>query len=110
MYQLSTHYSVEQSSSLFTVSVPEITESQEYVTINLRNEAQESFIRQSLSEPTFLIRKVRYNKETGNTENLSDWLEVQRDAFKFIGLDGKEVQAFSTESVLSRFLVKKTKK
>ena len=109
-FQLSTNYSVNESSSLFTVSFSEINENDEYVTINLRNEAQESFIRQSLSEATYLVRRVRYDKESGKTVPLSDWEEFERDAFKFLDMNGKEVKGYSTSSILDKFRVKKTKK
>ena len=109
-FQLSTNYSVNESSSLFTITFSEISESDQYITVNLRNEAQESFIRQSLQEPYYMVRRVRYDKESGDTSVQSDWMEVSRQAFKFLDRDGQEVKAYNSNDILNRFLVKKTKK
>ena len=103
--QLSTDYSVNQSSSLFTINIPEICVSQEVVTVQLHNAAQESFVRQSLAEPFFLVRRVKYDKVTGKTEELSDWQKFRSDGFKFVGMDGKEIHSYNTMDVLSRFKV-----
>ena len=105
MYQLSSHYSVNESSSLFTITIPTLSESEEFVIVRCANNAQENFVRQNLANESWLVREASYNKELNETTPTGDWFEVKSEAFRFFDRNGQEIRAASTASILNRFRV-----